>query len=53
MTEGRTVFAQLTGPSKEYDKHVARRHGNCRVRLILLLNCTVKLPVFTELLPGT
>ena len=34
MNEGRTVFAQLLDclPQYEFDKWVARYHGNCRVR---------------------
>ena len=36
MNEGRTVFAQLLDflPKYEFDKCVARYHGNCRVRTL-------------------
>ena len=43
MNEGRTVFAQLLDflPKYEFDKCVARYHGNCRVR---------KLPAYEQFL---
>ena len=43
MNEGRTVFAQLLDflPKYEFDKCVARYHGNCRVR---------KLPTYEQFL---
>ncbi len=40
MNEGRTVFAQLLDclPKYEFDKCVARYHGNFRVRKLPLTN---------------